>query len=60
MGSGADIELVAGKVIDTTKPEEQAKLRAWMLTEHVRLCRKGGIDCRTCVEAAAQGIKRET
>ena len=35
-----------------------AELDAWMLGQHVQLCAKGGIDCRTCDRAEELGIPR--
>lgn len=30
----------------------------WMLTMHVQMCAKGGVDCRSCAEAVKRGIGR--
>jgi hypothetical protein len=38
-----------------TKDGAAAFLR-WILEQHVALCSKGGIDCRTCERARTEGI----
>lgn len=51
-------DVVVGPAIDMSKPGAMDELLTWMLEQHVQLCAKGGIDCRTCERAAEQGINR--
>jgi hypothetical protein len=49
--------IVVGPLIDTSEPGWCDRLARWMLEQHVQLCAKGGIDCKSCKEAAALGIE---
>jgi hypothetical protein len=53
-----DTIVSVGPTIDMAKPGAVDELMTWMLEQHVSLCAKGGVDCRTCERAAAKGIAR--
>ncbi len=47
---------MVGPVFDPSKPGEFDALQRWMIEQHVGLCAKGGVDCKTCKRASEMGI----
>lgn len=50
-------ESVVGPVCEPG-PDGTATLLRWMLEQHVGLCKKSGVDCRTCEKAGELGVAR--
>lgn len=51
-------DVIRGPAFDMSTPDGTEALLTWLLEQHVGLCAKGGVDCRTCEDAGAKGIAR--